>query len=1696
MRCRRPVVTAVRRWLRRLLELLVGVLGLGLGSVYGDLPGPDAALNVQANLDSLKLGYEAETGAATLQIAFTATRYDDFTHPPATDDIPFRLEAQIWDETISAFVPLAEASMQVVRPMDSHAGVGTPFRLTVEETLRVVPALGRWQYGHDYSAWVTLEHREPDATVVPHGQILTGLQALVPLSGKLSFGDFETRFTDVANDPRIGQAPNPDYPDDGFRTTLAVANQSGTLPGHPGLTFGDGTPLPVHIFASGDAKYLGPAGVQIEGSRHGRQKAGNVRFGYAKLQLRPDGLFALDAYAGLPPGSGFAVDGQTRRLLGRMPLGVVPLSAAFQPRGTEFELKAADFGLTALWFHHEQLPLRLATDRLVWKVADDTFEIREGRWSFVREVELGFLEAPALANVLSADQVVRASNDHYLRYARGLDGNPVRLVVDAQGHGRLDAVVALAGGDFVTHFPADVAIPVQDGRLVLSGGSVDSTQSRVMPVPNQPLVVTYHQACADPGCIGAATASLGFLPTGEGFLVTPDGGLVSTGGVSGGAGAAATLQWGALPGGEFAHASGDFMQAAFAASGFWLRAEAGTVGYAAADRPGVLLHTGIGSPMDATLRERPLTEGYAAGFANYPGLNLRLDADAAANAVSWIAGQRVPKAGTYPLKANSKYYVRAGGVSGRHQAVAEAFPRDLVLYGFPTTLAGLRLSFLGNGVERSATDGGIRVPFPSDFTQEFAELRLRCNGQLLDARIRGESQHRLAYWLASFRSLTMEFRGASNAPCNTTEGTLLLGTSVDLPLLLKPALGVLGFWSSGQLVSAADKIPGVDSRLSLPSSLEIAGPEARPYRFAPVTRAYFNRWPGAGLEPVDGFVSFAGKLDLPWFLDTKVHAHAQGQGANALLSWMGGWNNNGRPDDHGRAWTDAAGHSFFDRQDFDASNRGFPSDVTVATYRDSGLGSERFRPRAQQRLFGLASAPVDFPVRWETGSRAFRSAGMQKANVLVFELQGEAARISSRQAHLNFGARLQEQAPHFSASEFLLGEIEERSGFFSSVSNAIVSVLHDNAAARRLREGADDLDRLLAPDLSRLLGDDLLAALNEPIDRLLDAVLRDAANGVVDANNFHEAVCQHLARGGTALNDFQKQFLETSELIQTVTRKIVNSVRTADDGVTSAMAIVEAKEVQPGKFQRKVVSEIVKRAIREAPPDTPPLVKALAANVAPGLLDDLIEEYLGEAIEPSLAQIESTLTDVHRGLVQVENDLQAARGGIVDGLEQAQATLTAAGTFYRDATNAMCVDLKSLTVPVAQAMTDRARLRAQIKRVVLAEFLKGVFPKETHFVLKQFLLPDRGLFRGALEDLFARVNDTITGIALGPARDLVKGPLAELDKGVLQAAEKLRNILEGSRLYGYADFTGEDLQKLRVDGEFRFNLGPTEMAGDSRLNLDAFYQVERFQGTGPGRGCRPAGGSYLETTFGASTTPPGGFAQGLKIGVTGRYTLDTAGRLEGVAGAITAQGAKKIAGFTAKDPQLGFSFGEEGTYLGGTVAGRFKDFGLQIRLFTGVTCNLGALDLIDANTANLLADNGVKAADPLAGYYVAGDLTVPLEKFLPVPLPSTCLLRLEGRGGTGSFGFLKPGVPPLFLIGMRQRLGLKGELLCLLSGEGDLDLVGAVGLNTVGTPQATIAGSLKVSASIGICPVCEDVTKTFPWVVHLRADDVDFEPPF
>lgn len=1519
-----------------------------------------------------------------------------------------------------------------------------------------------------------------------------------PLTGRVWFGDVEARYSRVENDPWAGAVPDPVA--GGWRTELVLAEGVGEILGHPALRLGGAglLVLPVRVREDGDAEYLGPEPVEVEGSRNGQGIVSNVRFGYARLRLGRAGFGAFDAYVRLPAGHGLGYDPESRVLTGRVPLGEVPLDAGLRPRSLAFEVKASDLRIPVLRFHSELMPLILATDRVTWRVDEGAFEIADGRWENTREREQEFLESPHRRTVIPEHARNRESNDGMLRSARGLDGVPLRLWVGPDGLGRWNASVVLAEGRFRPHFPAGPEVEVQSGRLVWREGEIDREISHLLQPPGSRIPVAYGPGCPDGDCGDGKVSGLEFSPDAGRLGFTRDGGVTAEGEVEevGEMGGGVRLAWGPIGGGRFAHSAGGFTRGSLLTSGFVLRNEGVAAGAGdSPDLPGVLLLSGHGGPGNPDRSERPRDPAYAEGASDYPGLNFRVTREGSVDGVSWIGGRRLPVQGSYPLEARSKYYVRGSGVTGRHLAVTAGFPGDFRLGGFPSVLSSLRLSFLGNRVERSATDGRVLVPYPSDFEQPFSGLLLRCNGQPREARVAGDPRHLLAYWLAPIQAHLLEFRSGLSAPCDTPESVLVLGASVRLPLVRQAVPGVLGFRSDGNLVTSADQIEGVDSRLELPSRLEIEAPEGRSYRFQPVARGYFNRWPGPGGEPVDGFVNLAGKLDLPWFLDAKVHLHALGAGARPLLHLMGGWTSAGGPEDPGRAWLDPGGHSFFDRQDFDAVGRGYPEGIPLTVYRDSG--DERYRVRAQQRFMGLPAGLLDFPVAWEAGTRSFASAGHRRQDLFVFELQGEARRITAASAHLEYGVSVAERVPSFSASEFLVGQIEGRTGLFSSVSNAVSRVLTNNAVAGRLRRGAEALDLLLTPDLGRLLGEDLAGALTSPVDAFLDDLLERAAAGGVAATNLQAALCARVAEAGNPIRDFERSFVEGSALLETLGDRVSGVLAQAEDGVSSAIEIISLKPIEPVGYERRVVGEIVKRLVREAPPDAPPLVLALARGVGADILDRLIDQYLSESLEPSLAELERTLRQVDGELLRLKGELESGRGDLRAGFERAQEALVFAGKFHADLTAALCADLVAVNVPLDLALQDRVRLRERIKRVILAEWLKGVFPKEVHGVLKQYLLLQRGLFRAALDDLFDRLNEALVGVALGPARDLLRDQAGVLDSGVLQALDRLRNVLSGTRLRGTADILGDDLRRLRVDGEFRFALGAAEMGQDAKLSMEAWYQIDRFRGDAPGRGCLPAGGTFQELSFGAATTPRDGFAAGVRVGVSGRFGVRPGG-LEGLSGALTLTGQKKVGGFTVKDPQLAFSFGEEGAYLGGAVAGRFKNFSMTGRMFMGSACRLGELELVDPQTAEVMKGYGITAADRWTGFYQSGDLILPLEKLLPTPLPSTCLLHVEARGGTGYFGFAgrRPGEAPGFFVGLRQKYGLKGELLCLLTGGGELELVGAVGADLLGTPAATVVGELRLSGQVGVCPLCETLTKKYPWKARLEPEDVTFLNPF
>ena len=120
-------------------------------------------------------------------------------------------------------------------------------------------------------------------------------------------------------------------------------------------------------------------------------------------------------------------------------------------------------------------------------------------------------------------------------------------------------------------------------------------------------------------------------------------------------------------------------------------------------RAAALLLSGLGTPEDYTLVERPHTLAFNDGLVDYPGLNVRISGGAPA-ARSFLALHAL---GPYSLKPYSKYYVTFAGVSGIHDAITRTLPSPILLYGYDSMLDGLRLTYLDNNNRDSATAGHI-----------------------------------------------------------------------------------------------------------------------------------------------------------------------------------------------------------------------------------------------------------------------------------------------------------------------------------------------------------------------------------------------------------------------------------------------------------------------------------------------------------------------------------------------------------------------------------------------------------------------------------------------------------------------------------------------------------------------------------------------------------------------------------------------------------------------------------------------------------------------------------------------------------------------------------------------------------------------------------------------------------------------------
>ncbi len=485
--------------------------------------------------------------------------------------------------------------------------------------------------------------------------------------------------------------------------------------------------------------------------------------------------------------------------------------------------------------------------------------------------------------------------------------------------------------------------------------------------------------------------------------LTRDGGLIGTGSTTNGA-----LAWGFIvASNDFANRTEVFPTASFHMPGSSLRggsvAASGDLGGA------VLTLTGVDAE-NLDYIERPdqaftsNLSAYQNGFADYAGMNFAVVSDSARFATSILAGVKVSH---WPLSGRSKYYVRPSGVTGIHEATAGGFPADVRLYGYQTTLSNYTLSFLDGVNLDSRTVGNLVLPYPSDYTQNFSNLKFSCPGGLLSAELpAGDTAlKQLKYWLADFTPKSFSF--ASPDECNPGEGYLVLGVQAWASQFTTPLSGSWGFKSDGNLINKnfADSVglADVDSRLKLANNVTFAGPGTETYHFTPSADVYLNSYgtrPNNGVGSNIGWLNMAGTIDVPFFEDLKVHLHTAAQKEDFVspIYLMGGWpRTDGRPN---YGWRDGSNLDFFTASYFDPNNRGWPTGLSFLNdYRSSS--TETNHPRAQ-RLW-LDVVEFDYPLAWSSSSRSFASFEPKEADFLILRAAHQIPYMSAEKLELTFG---------------------------------------------------------------------------------------------------------------------------------------------------------------------------------------------------------------------------------------------------------------------------------------------------------------------------------------------------------------------------------------------------------------------------------------------------------------------------------------------------------------------------------------------------------------------------------------------------------------------------------------------------------------------------------------------------------------------
>ncbi len=433
---------------------------------------------------------------------------------------------------------------------------------------------------------VTENYSVNSGPAITQETITLGPTTLLHFDGNLIFGSLATVFTSLANTPARGALGG-----GGVNTILAVNNNSGYLPGSPGHTYGDGTPLNAVLMSNGDA--ISQSTAILAGPVPDVDCIQNICFQRTNSVLSSTGAVA-DLILQLPVGFSIGSNPTNHLTQGSGTFHSVLLNGSLEPASSSLSHTGQIYAVA------ETLPYWFGASAATWQVSSGQliFALNSATSVFVRQDEDDLLQsATGLADPTTTNRV---SNDGYFRNAAP-SGGPLIVTADANGVAQVSVQLALNPPELRPHFPYSgrtpgAQIPTGGGLLAISNSlAAADSYLNVGTVP-----VSYGRDCNAPGCTAsnAGPAILNFTANGSQLAFTPDGGLLAYGSVP-----PTNLMWGYATDGNFAQQASLVSTGAFCMAGTFLVGQASSL--PDAQQPAVILFSGFGDGSNPVYLERP-----------------------------------------------------------------------------------------------------------------------------------------------------------------------------------------------------------------------------------------------------------------------------------------------------------------------------------------------------------------------------------------------------------------------------------------------------------------------------------------------------------------------------------------------------------------------------------------------------------------------------------------------------------------------------------------------------------------------------------------------------------------------------------------------------------------------------------------------------------------------------------------------------------------------------------------------------------------------------------------------------------------------------------------------------------------------------------------------------------------------------------